>query len=84
MNNGRICANFAAQHGWPYLTDVLRRLPPIAPNDAIALEALLLDRWLTDHPEHRVEQREEESREAQPAVVGNEPLAASPPPNTNY
>ena len=30
-----------------------------------ALEALLPDRWLADHPEHRLEQREEESREAQ-------------------
>ncbi|MGA2062223.1 MAG: hypothetical protein ABSG67_17200 [Thermoguttaceae bacterium] len=79
MNNGRICASLAAQHRWPYLTDVLRRLRAIAPNDTAALEAPLLDRWLTDHPEHRVEQREEESREAQPAVVGNEPLAASPP-----
>jgi transposase len=30
-----------------------------------ALEALLPDRWLAAHPEHRLEQREEESREAQ-------------------
>ncbi|MGO9109550.1 MAG: hypothetical protein ACLP9L_09970 [Thermoguttaceae bacterium] len=29
-----------------------------------ALDALLPDRWLADHPEHRLEQREEESREA--------------------
>jgi hypothetical protein len=50
---------------WPYLTDVLRRLPAIAPNDTGTLEALLPDRWLADHPEHRLEQREEESREAQ-------------------
>jgi hypothetical protein len=50
---------------WPYLTDVLRRLPAIAPNDAAALEALLPDRWVAAHPEHRLEQREEESREAQ-------------------
>ena len=31
----------------------------------VALEPLLPDRWLADHPEHRLEQREEESREAQ-------------------
>jgi hypothetical protein len=29
------------------------------------LEALLPDRWLAAHPEHRLEQREEESGEAQ-------------------
>jgi hypothetical protein len=50
---------------WPYLTDVLRRLPAIAPHDTAALEALLPDRWVAAHPEHRLEQREEESREAQ-------------------
>jgi hypothetical protein len=50
---------------WPYLTDVLRRIAAIAPGDIAALEALLPDRWLAEHPEHRLEQREEESREAQ-------------------
>jgi transposase/uncharacterized coiled-coil protein SlyX len=50
---------------WPYLTDVLRRIPAIAPGDTAALEALLPDRWVVAHPEHRLEQREEESREAQ-------------------
>jgi transposase/uncharacterized coiled-coil protein SlyX len=50
---------------WPYLTDVLRRIAAIAPGDTAALEALLPDRWLAEHPEHRLEQREEESREAQ-------------------
>jgi hypothetical protein len=35
------------------------------PTDPAVLEALLPDRWLADHPEHRLEQREEESREAQ-------------------
>jgi transposase len=50
---------------WPYLTDVLRRIAAIAPGDTAALEALLPDRWLAAHPEHRLEQREEESREAQ-------------------
>jgi hypothetical protein len=46
---------------WPYLTDVLRRLPAIAPTDTAALEALLPDRWVAAHSEHRLEQREEES-----------------------
>jgi len=50
---------------WPYLTDVLRRIAAIAPGDTAGLEALLPDRWLAAHPEHRLEQREEESREAQ-------------------
>jgi len=50
---------------WPYLTDVLRRLPEIVPTDTAALEALLPDRWVAAHPKHRLEQREEESREAQ-------------------
>ena len=30
-----------------------------------ALKDLLPDRWVAAHPEHRLEQREEESREAQ-------------------
>jgi hypothetical protein len=51
--------------GWPYLTDVLRQIAAIAPGDTTALEALLPDRWLAAHPEHCLEQREEESREAQ-------------------
>jgi len=50
---------------WPYLTDVLRRIAAVAPSDTAALEALLPDRWVAAHPEHRLEQREEESREAQ-------------------
>ena len=50
---------------WPYLTDVLRRIAAIAPGDTTALEALLPDRWVAAYPEHRLEQREEESREAQ-------------------
>jgi serine/threonine protein kinase HipA of HipAB toxin-antitoxin module len=50
---------------WPYLTDVLRRIPAIAPGDTTALEALLPDHWVAAHPEHRLEQREEEPREAQ-------------------
>ena len=50
---------------WPYLTDVLRRIAAIALGDTTALEALLPDRWVAANPEHRLEQREEESREAQ-------------------
>jgi hypothetical protein len=50
---------------WPYLTDVLRQIPAIAPGDTAALEALLPDRWVAARPEHRLEQREGESREAQ-------------------
>jgi transposase len=50
---------------WPYLTDVLRRIAAITPGDTVALEAPLPDRWVAAHPEHRLEQREEESREAQ-------------------
>lgn len=30
-----------------------------------SFEALLPDRWVTSHPEHRLDQREEGSREAQ-------------------
>jgi hypothetical protein len=50
---------------WLYLTDVWRRIAAITPSDTTALEALLPDRWVVAHPEHRLEQREEESREAQ-------------------
>jgi hypothetical protein len=50
---------------WPYLTDVVRRLPVIATDDTAAPEALLPDRWVAAHPEHRMEQREGESLEAQ-------------------
>jgi hypothetical protein len=46
--------------------DVLRRLPAIVPTDTAVLEALLPNCRVAAHPEHRVEQREEESREAQP------------------
>jgi hypothetical protein len=47
------------------IENLLRRLPAIDPTDTAALEALLPDRWVAAHPEHRLEQREEESREAQ-------------------
>ena len=49
---------------WPYLTDVLRRLPAILPTDTAALERLLPERWAQIHAEHRLTEREE-SREAQ-------------------
>ena len=52
---------------WPYLTDVLRRIAAIAPNDIAALEALLPNRWVAVHPEHRLEQREEESANPGPS-----------------
>jgi hypothetical protein len=50
-------------------TVVVARLPSaaesgIAPDD-VAPRDLRPDRWLAAHPEHRLEQREEESREAQ-------------------
>ncbi len=48
-----------------YLTDVLRRIAAIGHGDNAALEELLPDRWVAAHPEHRLEQRDEESREAQ-------------------
>jgi hypothetical protein len=51
--------------GQTALTDVLRRLPGITPTDTAAVEALLPDRWLAVHPEHRLKQQEEESPEAQ-------------------
>ena len=45
------------------------RRRPYAPStpgsSTAALEALLPNRWVVAHPEHRLEQREEESREAQ-------------------
>ncbi len=43
----------------------LKDLPAIAVNDTTALEALLPDRWVAARAEHRLEQQEEESREAQ-------------------
>lgn len=52
----------ASFHAWKRR---LRRLPGIMPTDAAAMEALLPDRRVVAHPEHRLEQREEESRKAQ-------------------
>jgi hypothetical protein len=40
--------------------------PGIRPEIVVRrVETLLPDRWVAAHPEHRLEQREEESREAQ-------------------
>ncbi len=44
---------------------IAQKQEAVAPGDTAALEGLLSDRWLAVHPEHRLEQREEESREAQ-------------------
>jgi hypothetical protein len=64
--SGQTVVEFCTKAGvWPYLTDVLRRLPTILPTDTAALERLLPDRWAQIHPEQRLTEREEESREAQ-------------------
>jgi hypothetical protein len=50
-------------HDFPTIYSVLKQNgvvdepPDIAPGDTAALEALLPDRWLATHPEHRLEQR---------------------------
>ena len=49
----------------PYLTDVLRRLPGTATGDTAGIDRFLPDRWLAAHPEHRLVERERESRQAQ-------------------
>jgi hypothetical protein len=49
----------------PYLTDVLRRLPAVAADDAAGLDPFLPDRWLAAHPEHRLVERQRESHQAQ-------------------
>jgi transposase len=48
----------------PYLTDILKKLPAIVPDDVAALDALLPDRWAQAHPGHILAERIEESREA--------------------
>lgn len=47
-----------------YLTDVLRRLPAIAPTDPEAIRQLLPDLWAKTHPDHVHASREEELRDA--------------------
>jgi hypothetical protein len=49
----------------PYLTDVLRRLPAVAADDTAGIDEFLPDRWLAAHPQHRLVERERESRQAQ-------------------
>jgi len=38
---------------WAWLRDVFARLPSLDETDAAALESLLPDAWLADHPQHR-------------------------------
>ncbi len=47
-----------------YLTDILRRLPALLPDDTEGLRELSPDRWAKTHPEHVLEARQEESRAA--------------------
>ena len=49
----------------PYLTDVLRHLPAVEAGDTASLDQFLPDRWLATHPQHRLVERERESRQAQ-------------------
>ena len=44
-----------------YLTDILRRLPVIAPTDTAALRELLPDRWAATHPQNILQARQQES-----------------------
>jgi transposase len=59
-----LVANAKRHHLDPqaYLTDVLRRLPPIT--NPLALRDLLPDRWATTNPEHVVQFRRAESAKA--------------------
>ena len=47
-----------------YLTEILRLHPAILPNDTAALRELLPDRWAAAHPQHVLQPRQQESREA--------------------
>lgn len=47
-----------------YLTDILRRLPAIPLTDAPALRELLPDRWAAKYPQHVLQARQQESRDA--------------------
>jgi transposase/uncharacterized coiled-coil protein SlyX len=49
----------------PYLTDVLRHLPAVAADDKAGIDQFLPDRWLAAHPQHRLVERERESRQVQ-------------------
>ena len=47
-----------------YVTDILRRLPALAPTDTSALRDLLPDRWAVAHPGSILQARQQESRHA--------------------
>ena len=47
-----------------YLTDVLRQIPSLEPGDASAMRNLLPDRWALADPQHVLEARQQESRDA--------------------
>lgn len=47
-----------------YLTDVLRRLPAIAPTDTAAITPLLPDHWAAAHPQHVHASRDQELQAA--------------------
>jgi transposase len=49
----------------PYLTDVLRYLPAVAAGDMAGIDQFLPDRWLANHPQHRLVERQRESRQTQ-------------------
>ena len=69
----------------PYLTDVLRHLPAVAAGDTAGTDQFLPDRWLAAHPQHRLVERQRESRQVQTRRkarraarrAANEGLAAS-------
>ena len=61
--------------------DAAAIMAAIAPADTAALEALLPDRWLAAHPEHRLEQREVKLR---PVAATSEPLVGWPPRNRQW
>lgn len=48
----------------PYLTDVLRRLPALSPDDRDGITLLLPHHWATTHPEHVLTERVQESAAA--------------------
>lgn len=47
-----------------YLTDILRRLAAMSTYDSQLLRDFLPDRWAAVHPQHILEARQQESREA--------------------
>lgn len=49
---------------YAYLRDVLERLPTIEADDQEKLDALLPDRWIGQHSEHRLQHRQRESSQA--------------------